>query len=204
MDATIGLRERKKLETRRSIEAAALALFSQHGFAQTTMSDIARAADVSLRTVAVHYPTKHDLVFADHDRMFEQLMEQVADRPHGTTTLDAMHAWIVELIGAGAAEDPTRAACSNIIHSDPDLLARARGTAARIQPVLAAGIARDFGLPVEHLTPTIAAAAVTGIFTTLAEADKGDDAAHDSAESVAAIDQVFGFLRAGIATLPRD
>ena len=57
-----GLRERKKQRTREDIAAAAMALFSARGFDDVTVADVARAADVSEKTVFNYFPTKEDLV----------------------------------------------------------------------------------------------------------------------------------------------
>ena len=58
-----GLRERKKRQTREAIAAAAMALFHERGFDAVTVADVARAADVSEKTVFNYFPTKEDLVF---------------------------------------------------------------------------------------------------------------------------------------------
>ena len=60
-----GLRERKKQATRIAIRDAAMALFDEHGFAQTTFDRIAEAADVSRATVFTYFPTKEEIVFGD-------------------------------------------------------------------------------------------------------------------------------------------
>ena len=61
---TEGLRERKKRQTREAIAQAAMALFVARGFDAVTVADVARAADVSEKTVFNYFPAKEDLVFA--------------------------------------------------------------------------------------------------------------------------------------------
>jgi AcrR family transcriptional regulator len=58
-----GLRERKKRQTRETIAAAAMALFEARGFDEVTIAEIARAADVSEKTISNYFPSKEDLVF---------------------------------------------------------------------------------------------------------------------------------------------
>lgn len=59
------LRERRRLEVRRAIQREAMRLFLRQGFAETTVNEVAAAADVSPMTVYRHFPTKEDLVFGD-------------------------------------------------------------------------------------------------------------------------------------------
>jgi AcrR family transcriptional regulator len=57
-----GLRERKKLRTRAVLIDAAMDLCLKQGYEQTTVEQIAAAADVSPRTFSRYFPTK-DAVF---------------------------------------------------------------------------------------------------------------------------------------------
>jgi len=54
-------RERRKLEVRQRILDAALALFDEQGFAETTVADICERADVAHKTFFNHFPSKQDL-----------------------------------------------------------------------------------------------------------------------------------------------
>src|ERR1700732_2417622 len=59
---TDGLRETKKRRTRETITAAAMELFAARGFDAVTVAEIARAAEVSEKTVFNYFPAKEDLV----------------------------------------------------------------------------------------------------------------------------------------------
>jgi AcrR family transcriptional regulator len=64
-EATLGLRERKKLKTRAALQTEAMRLFLKKGFAQTTIEEIADAAEVSPSTFFNYFSSKEDLVLQD-------------------------------------------------------------------------------------------------------------------------------------------
>jgi AcrR family transcriptional regulator len=57
-----GRRERHRTETRDRLYRAALALFAEHGFLETTVEDITEAADVGKGTFFNYFPTKEHIL----------------------------------------------------------------------------------------------------------------------------------------------
>jgi AcrR family transcriptional regulator len=85
-----GLRERKKLATRRSLRRHALDLVAQRGFMHVTVEDIAEAADVSPRTFFNYFPSKEAALFGADPERLEALREGVLHLAPGEPALDAL------------------------------------------------------------------------------------------------------------------
>ena len=81
MAPTESLRARKKRETARRIDRAALDLFERDGFDATTVDAIAAAADISPRTFFHYFPTKEHVVLADYADRLERVLSELAQQP---------------------------------------------------------------------------------------------------------------------------
>jgi mycofactocin system transcriptional regulator len=61
------------------IESAALALFAEAGFEQTTVNEIAAAVGVGRRTIFRYFPSKNDIVWGEFDQVIERLRIHLAE-----------------------------------------------------------------------------------------------------------------------------
>jgi AcrR family transcriptional regulator len=75
-----GLRERKKAAARQAMSDAATRLFEQRGFERVTLSEIAAAADVSVKTIFNYFGSKEDLFFDAEPQALENLLAALRDR----------------------------------------------------------------------------------------------------------------------------
>jgi AcrR family transcriptional regulator len=87
----LGLRETKKASTREAIAGAAMGLFVKRGFDHVTVAEIARAANVSEKTVFNYFPTKEDIFFDEVPDRLEALTEAVRNRRPGQSLVETMH-----------------------------------------------------------------------------------------------------------------
>ena len=70
-----GLRERKKQKTKEAIQREAMRLFQEQGYDETTIEEIAEAAEISPSTFFNYFPTKEDVVLYDrYDPIMASMM----------------------------------------------------------------------------------------------------------------------------------
>jgi AcrR family transcriptional regulator len=79
--AEAGLRERHTARTRAAIVAAAIELFEERGFSNTTIDEIAARADIAPRTFFRYFPTKEAVLFAESADQRRRVLEALAARP---------------------------------------------------------------------------------------------------------------------------
>ncbi|MEW2115916.1 TetR family transcriptional regulator [Streptomyces sp. NPDC005474] len=100
----LGLRERKKIKTRRVIRTATYELIGHQGYEATTIEQIAERAEVSPSTVFRYFPTKEDIVLTDeYDSVLE---EQLRARPADEPWLVSLRYIVKKAIGLSSTEEP--------------------------------------------------------------------------------------------------
>ena len=195
-----GLRARKKRETRDALTRAALELFVERGYDETTLAEIADAAGVSTRTIFAYFPSKEDILFSTIEAMRDALASALAERPAGMDALTALREFILSSAHQKTELDHK---LGHVIACDATLSSHKRARISELQEVLSAAIADDLGVGPDDLRPQIAAASLTAAFEVLELQDRGPSTVPTNEEIAAAIDPVISFVRAGLQALRR-
>lgn len=185
--ASLGLRERKKLRTRETIRSEAMRLFVEQGYAETSIEQIAEAAEVSPSTFFRYFPSKERVVLADD--VDPIMLAAVARQPAGMEPLEVLRNAILETMTELTAADRARESVRHrLIYSEPELRSALFDEMNRNVDLIAGGLADRIGRRPDDFEVRVFAGAVTGaIFAIMGEGT-------DYARSVDALD----FLRKGM------
>ncbi len=186
-----GLRERSKARRREAIIRAALELFADRGYDATTIADIAAAAEVAPRTVAMYFPSKQDIAMARFSQSVDELTDALRDRSRGESGTAIVSRWLLD--GADGTEE-LKALSARMFAANPELNALRTARMASAIAEGAARIASDTGAAPGDPMPRIAAVATAAIVIELADIPPGPQ--REQATAVA-----MRFLEAGLATL---
>jgi AcrR family transcriptional regulator len=85
-----GLRERQKAERRQAISDAATALFVERGFDAVTLTEVAEAAGVSVKTIFNYFGSKEELFLDREAEAFSSTIAAIADRAPGERITDGV------------------------------------------------------------------------------------------------------------------
>jgi AcrR family transcriptional regulator len=155
-----GLRERKKARTRAAIRQHALRLFREQGYAETTVEQIAEAAEVSASTFFRYFPSKEDVVLQDD---FDPIaIEKFEALPAGLNPVTALRRALREALDEASADELGQwRELTRLTMSVPELRARALDEYLRsvgmVTELLAKRVGRD---PGDFAVRTLAGAVV--------------------------------------------
>ena len=203
-----GRQERRKRRTRQAIQKAALELFTERGYRETTINDIAERAEVAPRTVTVHFPAKEELLLDAEPFTLESLSERLsARRPH-ESALEALRDWMATTmteVETNTSERDgrfweRRAVRAHIINNEPELRGRSRASYYAFERALADAIGKDIGQSGNNLIPRLAALSAVAGLRELYESDEAQELAAPpkAAELLELVDRVIRFAQAGL------
>ncbi|MDT5286539.1 MAG: hypothetical protein QOG79_2163 [Mycobacterium sp.] len=98
-----GLRERKKVDTRRALSDAAMQLAFERGLENVTRDEIAARADVSLRTFNNYFGNKYEAVAYRQIQRMERSLSAFRERPADEPLWTAITEAILEPLAAEGA-----------------------------------------------------------------------------------------------------
>jgi AcrR family transcriptional regulator len=168
VDQELSLRERKKQQTRDRLWRAAVDLFSERGFDQVSVAEIAAAAEVSKMTVFNYFPSKEDLILGPMEAHVADPARIVRERQPGESAVAALRRHFLAGLAArdpsvGLNDDPAVLRVQRLIRTTPALLIRAYDSLFRSEELLSQELGGPPEGSVSGLTARVAAAQIIAI-----------------------------------------
>ena len=189
-----GLRERSKARRRAAIVRAGLELFAERGYDATTVADIAAAAEVAPRTVAMYFPSKQDIAMDRFGQAVSGMLGALRARRPGESATSVIERWLRD--EEPGADRELQELSLRMFRANPELNALRMARMAEAVAEGARMVAADIGAPPDAPGPRIAAAAAGAVLLELVDIPPGPE--RDQAIIVA-----MRYLEAGVATLGR-
>jgi AcrR family transcriptional regulator len=164
-------------DSRGRLQEAALTLFAEQGFDQTTTAEIAAAAGLTERTFFRHFADKREVLFAGSEVLRELVVAAVAGAPVAASPLDAVGAGLeaaAQLMG-GFRRDLSRRRHA-VISANPELRERELAKMADYAAAVAEALrARGVPEPKASLTAEAGMSVMRVAFTRWASGDDARD-----------------------------
>jgi AcrR family transcriptional regulator len=194
-DEACGLRERKKRETRRALNLAALDLVEGKGFAAVTTEEIAARAGVSARTFFNYFPSKEAAVIGTTGEELESYAAQLEEVRDAESPMDALRRILAGMLAPTSIDRELRARRRRILLGEPSLAPALVGNNIRIENALTAALERRLGVdPGTSLEPRITVAvAIAAVRACIEHQQNGG-----SGDLESNIDAAFARIAAGL------
>jgi len=159
--------------TREAIFTAAQALFSERGFDDVTVAEIADAANISVKTLFTYIGSKEELLFSGRPTVLDAVVEAVRNRKLGQTPLVATGQ---ALLAAVDDEDPDKNldAFLHLVNGGPAARSRLRALWDETEDALTATLVTRRDDPRQLATRRLAAAQIMVLVRTVTSAEVGD------------------------------
>jgi AcrR family transcriptional regulator len=128
-------------DSRGRLQEAALALYAQRGYDQTTVAEIATRAGLTERTFFRHFADKREVLFGGTGILQDRIVSAVAQAPEPLTALEAVACGldvIADLVGQGRRD--LTAQRQGIIAANPELRERELAKLADYAAAVAAAL----------------------------------------------------------------
>jgi AcrR family transcriptional regulator len=164
IDAPSTARGRRMLRARRELAVAAVKLFEERGFNETTVEDIAEAADYSASTFFRHFGAKEDAVFHDIGERMTTYQALLDEPPAPRDTWPRVRAVLLENAAYWEDSDPDFArARTRLFLREPTLYRRYLVHCDDIERILTQVLAIQHGTkPEQDVSCEVVAAAAVG------------------------------------------
>ncbi|WP_375476410.1 mycofactocin system transcriptional regulator [uncultured Jatrophihabitans sp.] len=144
---------RARSTTPSQLSHVALELFFEHGFAATTIDDIAAAAGIGRRTLFRYFPSKNDLPWGDFDALLDTMRATLAAAPRSTPAAQAVRDAVLDFNRVPEEELPYHRARMRLLLGEPALVAHSTLRYQAWREVIAEFAATRLGVPTDSLLP---------------------------------------------------
>jgi AcrR family transcriptional regulator len=173
----------------------------ERGYTETTISDIAEAADIGRRTFFSYFPSKEDVVFADLSEFLDAFEAHMAERDPGEGFVASLRAWLAERAET-EEKDPARSAARRaLVAANDELQARERRLLARAEEIVAVQIAAELGDDPDGVRPRFVSAALTATMVALGRSKDDLTPEAHAVRMQEGLDDVLAFLEGGLEAL---
>jgi AcrR family transcriptional regulator len=167
------LRDRKKRLTREAIFAAARALFSERGFNDVTVAEIADAANISVKTLFTYIGSKEELLFSGRPAVLDAVVEAVRNRKLAQTPLVAAGQALLAAVDDND-QDKNIDAFLRMAASGPAARSRLRALWDETEDALTEALATGKDGPRELAARRLTAAQIMVLVRTVTSTEVGD------------------------------
>lgn len=165
MTTQVSLRARRAAETRQRILTVATALFTEQGFEETTIDQIAEQADVSPRTFFRYFATKEALIFDDLESHLDDMSAQIAQRPADEPIAETLAQVFCTMVDSLESTPELRDLMIRLVQERPNLRSYQRSAIAdRAHAHILAALAARAGQDPDALGPRAVVASVAACF----------------------------------------
>ncbi|MFF4685115.1 TetR/AcrR family transcriptional regulator [Streptomyces sp. NPDC001307] len=127
-------------DARGRLAKAALELYAEYGYEQTTVAEIAKRAGLTERTFFRHYADKREVLFSGAGELEELIVRTVADAPESAVPLDALSAGLDAVAEAFTDRREFARRRHAVITANPELQERELIKLASMAAALAASL----------------------------------------------------------------